>query len=326
KIFLECEDEIASMAAIIGASWGGAKAMTATSGPGFSLMQENLSMAYFTETPCVIALIQRSGPSTGQATYPGQQEFYQSNYGIHGDAPAIVYAPWSVQEMYDLTIKAFNAAEKYRMPVIVLADGEIGHMRENVVLGRKGIELVERKRPDYTKIDRIKIEPFAITDDLIPPMPHFGEGAEIKVTGSTHEPDGMRNATTAIHQELLERIIAKVDRNKEKIIENHIDIQEGAKVGVIAFGVSARMSYAAVQKARKEGKKVSFLRPKVVWPFPDEEIKEIFERYEKIIVPEMNAGQMVREVERVVGKKVKVKGITKLGGVKHALEEIYCEI
>ncbi|MHA1895503.1 MAG: 2-oxoacid:acceptor oxidoreductase subunit alpha, partial [Candidatus Helarchaeota archaeon] len=316
--FVQFEDELASMSAVIGASWAGAKAMTATSGPGFSLMQEALSYAYFTETPCVIVDVQRSGPSTGQATYPSQQDFYQARYGAHGDYEAIVLSPWSVQEAFDFTIKAFNLAEKYRTPVILLMDGAIGHSRERLIIPNKEkIEISKRI------LARNNI-PFQAADvSLVPPMPLFGRNFPFMVTGSAHEPSGKRNYDPDIHVQNVARISAKILNNSSEIIELETSNIESAEYLICSFGVSARPSRGVFEKLLKENHKIGFIRFKTLWPFPDKQLRDIFnENIKKIFVVEMNIGKLVREIERVANS-IPTYSFHKIGGIVPSINEIY---
>ncbi len=316
--YVQMEDELASMAAVIGASWAGAKAMTATSGPGFSLMQENISYAYMTETPCVVVDVQRSGPSTGQATMPSQQDVYQARYGAHGDYEAVALTPWSVQEMFDLTVRAFNLAEMLRMPIILLTDGMIGHMSEKLIVPEK-VEVVERRRPKGPECI-----PFD-TDDpsLVPEMPLFGEGYELLVTGSAHRPSGRRDYTPRYLQRKIWRIREKVLR-AEPELRDVVEYELGdAEVAVISYGASARPSYGAVREARSKGLKAGMLRLRTLWPFPEEVISKLAEDVKSIIVVEMNMGKVVREVERAVCGRCEVSLVSKVGGVLPTIGEVY---
>lgn len=316
--YVQMEDELASMAAVIGASWAGAKAMTATSGPGFSLMQENISYAYMTETPCVVVDVQRSGPSTGQATMPSQQDVYQARYGAHGDYEAVVLTPWSVQEMFDLTVRAFNLAERLRVPVIILSDGMIGHMSERLDVPEK-VEVVERRGPSEPRFT-----PFDTDDpNLVPEMPLFGEGYELLVTGSAHRPSGLRDYTPMYLQRKLWRIREKVLRVEPEIRDVVEEGLEDAEVAVLSYGASARPSYGAVEMARSRGMKAGMMRLRTIWPFPDEVVSRIAGDVEEIIVVEMNLGKIVREVERAVGGRCRVSLVHKVGGVLPTMREVY---
>ncbi|MBN2334999.1 2-oxoacid:acceptor oxidoreductase subunit alpha [Candidatus Bathyarchaeota archaeon] len=320
-VFLQMEDEIASIASVIGASWAGAKAMTATSGPGYSLMQENIGYAHMTETPLVLVDVQRSGPSTGQATDPSQQDIMQAKYGSHGDYEAIAISPWSVQEMFDLTVRAFNLAETYRTPVMLMSDGLVGHMKEKLMVPEK-VDVVNRRKPTSKKDT-----PWG-TDDpsLVPPMPAFGEGHALLVTGSTHRPDGVRNFSPEYHQMIIYRTRDKILNAEPKIRDIHREQLDDAKVAVLSFGASARPSYEAVVKAREQGVKAGLFRLKTIWPFPEDEVRALADKVDAILVVEMNVGKLVKEVERVVCGRCKVASLAKVGGVlplgREVLEEI----
>jgi 2-oxoglutarate ferredoxin oxidoreductase subunit alpha len=308
-VFMQMEDEIASIASIIGASWAGAKSMTATSGPGFDLMMENIGYAHMTETPLVLVNVQRSGPSTGQSTDPSQQDIYQAKYGSHGDYEVIAITPWSVQEMFDLTVKAFNLAETYRTPVMLMSDGLIGHIKEKLLIPEK-VEIVDRKKPTS-----VNSTPWGTDDPSgVPKMPAFGEGFRLLVTGSTHRPDGVRNFAPEYHQKIVYRIRDKILKAEPKIRDIHTYYIEDAKIAVLSFGASARPSIEAVEQARKNGIKAGFFRLKTIWPFPEEPVKELAEKVDTIIVVEMNFGKLVKEVERIVCGKAKVISLGKVGG------------
>jgi len=308
------EDEIASISVVIGAVWAGAKGLTATSGPGFSLMQENLGYAIMTETPCVIINVQRSGPSTGQATKPAQGDLMQARWGTHGDHEMIALAPSSVQETFELTIDSFNLAEKYRHPVILLLDGEIGHLRENITFPEYK-DIVNVKRRFGKKGDQ------AFGGELVPPMLPYGEGHFVHVSGSTHKPDGMRDVSTqSVHEELVTRLYKKIDSARDDICKVEENLVENAKIGVIAYGATARPAKGAVMKARSMGVAVDFLRPITVWPFAREAVKRMADKVDVIIIPEMNLGQMCREVERF--SSVPVVPLSKIGGVIQTVDEV----
>jgi 2-oxoglutarate ferredoxin oxidoreductase subunit alpha len=320
-LYVQMEDEIASIASVIGASWAGAKAMTATSGPGYSLMQENIGYAHMTETPLVLVNVQRSGPSTGQATDPSQQDIMQAKYGSHGDYEAIAVTPWSVQEMFDLTVRAFNLAETYRTPVMVMADGMIGHMKEKLTVP-ENVDVVNRRKPTSKKDT-----PWGTDDPCgVPPMPAFGEGHALLVTGSTHRPDGVRNYAPEYHQMIVYRTRDKILNAEPRIRDIHREHLYGAKVAVLSFGASARPSYDAVVKAREQGIKAGLFRLRTLWPLPEEEIRALADQVDNILVVEMNVGKLVKEVERVVCGKAKVASLAKVGGVlplgREVLEEV----
>ncbi|HHT9119130.1 MAG TPA: 2-oxoacid:acceptor oxidoreductase subunit alpha [Candidatus Hypogeohydataceae bacterium YC41] len=295
-VFIQMEDEIASIAAVIGAVWAGAKAMTATSGPGLSLMLENIGYAIITETPCVVVDVQRAGPSTGQATRPYDGDIMQVKWGSSGDYQIIALAPWSVQEMYDLTIQAFNLAELYRVPVFVMGDAALAHLRESCRIPEE-VEIVGRKKASG-------VAHFG-TDELsgVPPMASFGEGEGLIITGSTHDALGYRRTQDSdIQQKLVNRLNEKILSNVGEIIETEEYFLEGADVAVVAYGIVARAALAAVKEARLRGIKIGLLRLKTLWPFPEEKIRAL--EAKKIVVPELNRGQLVREVERVAQAEV----------------------
>lgn len=312
--YVQMEDELGSISAVIGAVWAGGKGMTATSGPGFSLMQENIGYAIMTETPCVIINVQRSGPSTGQATKPAQGDVLQARWGTHGDHEMIALAPSSVQETFSLTIEAFNLAEKYRTPVILLMDGEIGHLRENITFPSIDDVFIEERRIGTPGTP-------AFGGETIPPMSIFGQGRDVHVTGSTHKASGMRDVSTrAVHHDLVTRLCGKISNAREEICIVKEDYVEGARVGVLAYGAAARPAEGAVIEARKQGYAADFLRLITIWPFPQEAVKRLADRVDKILVPEMNLGQISREVERFTCKPV--IPVSKIGGVVHTVEEI----
>jgi 2-oxoglutarate ferredoxin oxidoreductase subunit alpha len=314
------EDEIASMAAVIGASYTGLKAMTATSGPGFSLMQENIGLAVMTEAPCVVVDIMRGGPSTGQPTLPGQQDVMQAKWGSHGDYGIIALSPSSVQEMFDLTIEAFNLAETYRVPTLLMGDEIVGHMWEKVVIPPpERIGIVNRKKPDVTPD---VYQPFMPDDDLVPPMATFGEGYHFHATGLTHDEHGYpRTSSSEAQSKLVRRLCDKIGKNADRIIKVNQLMIEDAEVGVVAYGIVARAALSAVRQARDKGIKAGLLRPVTLWPFPEKQIAEMAKQVKAIVVPEMNCGQLVREVERVA-KETPVKFLGKLGEDPHTPGEV----
>ncbi|MEM0085206.1 MAG: 2-oxoacid:acceptor oxidoreductase subunit alpha [Candidatus Methanomethylicia archaeon] len=320
--FMQMEDEIASINAIIGASWAGAKAMTATSGPGFSLMQEGIGYAFMTETPCVIVVVQRVGPATGQASKGAQGNFYQSRWGTHGDYSAIVLSPNSAQEMFDLTIKAFNYAEEYRTPVILLADELTAHIFEPVEVPEK-IEIIDRR----VAIDDSK--PFFDSEDPLkaPPMPLLGMGLNVLVTGSTHNEWGYRaTSDPKIHRKLVTRLYYKIEGNSKKICEYELKLEDNSRVGIVSYGCSSRSAYGAIEILEKEGVKISHLRLKTIWPFPDWAVEELADKVNMIIVPELSLGQLVREVQRSTHGKAKVLSLTKIGGGELIMPQEIIEI
>ncbi len=291
-VFMQMEDEIASICSVVGASWAGSKAMTATSGPGFSLMQEALGYGVFTETPLVLVDIQRAGPCTGQATKVGSGDLMQAKWGSHGDYQIIALSPWSVQEMYDQTIDAFNLAEQYRVPVFVMADEAVGHLRERMDIS----PLVQIKN----RYKKSGAAPFGTEEkDGVPPMPSFGEGESITVTGSTHNEFGVRKTDDpAVHERLVGRINNKILNHRDNIIQSESYSLDDAEVIVVAYGFTARSAFFAVDQLRKSGKKAGLLRLKTIWPFADGLITSIGKLGKKLFVPEMNSGQVYGEIRK----------------------------
>jgi len=319
-IYIQMEDEIASMAAIIGASYSGLKAMTATSGPGFSLMQENIGLAVMTEAPCVVVDVMRGGPSTGQPTMPGQQDVMQAKWGSHGDYGIIALTPSSVQEMFDLTVEAFNLSETYRVPTLLMADEIVGHMWEKVVIpSADKIRTVNRKK---ASVPREEYKPFMPDDDLVPPMACFGEGYRFHATGLTHDEHGFpKTSSTEVQQRLVRRLCEKIDKNADKIIRVEEVMLDDADVVVVAYGIVARAALSAVRKAREKGIKAGLLRLVTLWPFPEKQVARVAKQAKKIVVAEMNCGQLVREVERAA-KETPVSFLSKLGEEPHTPMEI----
>jgi len=310
--FIQMEDEIASMAAIIGASLTGAKAMTATSGPGFSLKQENIGFAAMAEVPCVIVNVQRLGPSTGVATAPAQGDVMQARWGTHGDHPVIVYTPSSVKECYMLTIHAFNMAEKYRVPVILLLDEVVGHMRERVELSVSDqLPIINRKRPAVPAHQYVAYQP---DDDLVPPMACFGEGYRYHVTGLVHDQKGFATENQQMASNLLKRLQDKVKAEQGGILNwEQLNIDD-ADVLLVSYGGAARSAARALADARRMGLKVGLFRPISLWPFPVNQLLNIIHPDIKVIVAEMNFGQMALEVERVVAGKCPVYRANQVNG------------
>jgi 2-oxoglutarate ferredoxin oxidoreductase subunit alpha len=314
-VFIQMEDELGSIATILGASAAGTRAMTATSGPGLSLMMENIGLGVMLELPCVIVDIQRGSPSTGLPTMPGQSDVMQARWGSHGDYQIIAYAPWSPQEMFDLTIEAFNTSDRYRVPVLILADEVIGHMVERVVIPTEAqIERWERKRPNLPP-DKSNggFRPFQIEDDdLVPPMVHAGEGYKIHFTGLTHDERGYPDMTAQTHHDLISRLRAKIIHNAERIIRTEDYYLEDAQIVIVSYGCTARSARRAVSLARAAGIKVGLIRLISIWPFPEAYIHETCSSAEHIIVAEMNLGQISLEVERITKKAV--EGVFHAGG------------
>ncbi len=308
-IAMQMEDEIASISAVIGASWAGAKAMTATSGPGFSLMQENIGYAFMTETPCLIVDVQRVGPSTGQPTKCSQGDVMQTRWGVHGDYASIVLSPNSVQEMHDLTIKAFNLAEKFRTPVVLLADEIVAHMREPMVVPPKEeVEIANRRRPKPAQ------RAFFGRQE-VPPMPLFGDGFNVSVTGSTHNEFGYRStADPIIHRGLVERLVGKIRNNAGEIIDFEEYGTKECQVCFVSYGCTSRAVYEAVDLTKRRGINAGFIRLKTLWPFPNQVLEDVARNAKIMFVPEMNLQQIFYEVERVVHGKIPVVPINKIGG------------
>jgi len=302
-VYFQGEDEIASIAACIGASWTGAKAMTATSGPGFDLMIENLGYAIMTETPLVLVDVQRAGPSTGQAARPSQGDFHQARYASHGDYEIIVLSPWSVQEMFEMGVRAFNLAEKFRTPVIILTDEAVGHLREPLDIPEE-IEIFDREHDPSAP-------PFGMDPENPTPMPLFGDGADLLITGSTHTEWGLRRTRDPETQKkLLTHLIGKIRHHLDEIVEIDEKYMEEADVAIVSYGISARSALEAARRLREKGIKAGFLRLKTIWPFHDELIRNILNGTTKIFVPEMNIGHLNKELERVLN--IAVISITRI--------------
>lgn len=317
--YLQMEDELASMNAVLGASWAGVKSMTATSGPGFSLMMENLGLGVMLETPCVLVNVQRGGPSTGLPTLVGQQDMMQARWGSHGDYEIIALSPGSPQELFDLTIRAFNLSEQFRTPVLVMTDAEVGHMTEKVVIPPlEEVEIINRPQikrgdlePDHFRIYRSNPRGHP---GYVSPMVKAGEGYRIHVTGLTHDERGYPAMNAEANQWNVSRIMEKINANRKEIIQVEKGKLRGAQVVVVSYGISARTSLWPIEQARREGIKVGYLRLITVWPFPDEIIAKLAEKVDAFIVPEINMGQMSREVERCARGMAKVIGVNKPGG------------
>ena len=322
--FIQMEDEIAAMGAIIGASLGGVKSMTATSGPGFSLKQENIGFAVMAEVPCVVVNVQRGGPSTGLPTQPSQADVMQSRWGTHGDHPIIAIAPASVRETYDLTIKAFNLAEKYRTPVILLLDEIVGHLTEKIVLPDPAmLEIINRKEPTVPPEEYL---PYELNDTDIPAMANFGEGYRYHVTGLVHDDTGFPTNDPEKIRLQLERLNRKIERYREDIIEvEKLEVND-AEVMVISFGSTARSAKRAVLNARENGVAAGLLRLKTIWPFPEKEIWEVCQSVKKIVVAEMNLGQVAHEVEWATRRDKPVIRVNKINGEAIKPDEIYAAI
>jgi len=310
--YIQMEDEIGSMAAILGASAAGMKSMTSTSGPGFSLMMENIGLGAMMEIPCVVMDVQRGGPSTGLPTLVAQQDMMQARWGSHGDYALVAYCPNSPQEMFNLAIQAFNTAEKYRIPTLVMADESIAHMTEKVIIPeRESIKLVGRKKPVVTPEQYL---PFKPDEDLIPPMALAGEGYSVRMTGLTHDEYGRPAINLAAQTELIPRLSEKIRRHSPEIIKYEETQMEDADVVVLAYGITSRCIRRSVERARKDGVKAGLFRLITAWPFPDEKVKELASKVKAFVVPEINLGQIVHEVERAVSGRIPVIGVTYHGG------------
>ena len=310
--FIQMEDEIASIAAVIGASAAGAKSMTATSGPGFSLMQENLGYAYIAEIPCVIVNVQRGGPSTGLPTKVAQADTMQAKWGTHGDYYPIVLAPSSVKECFDLTIRAFNLAEVYRSPVIILSDEVLGHMREIVTLPNPDQVKVENRTKPIDPPEWYK--PFEITPDYRSPMAAFGEGYRFHITGLTHDESGFPTAKPNEIKAKLDKLKLKIIRHREQITEIRTDLMEDAHIMVFAYGSTARAARSAIRMARKKRFKVGMVQPLTIWPFPDDKIAAELEKVDMVVVPELNQGQIIGEIERLCRRHIKIVPLQRYDG------------
>jgi len=323
--FIQMEDELGSIASVIGASWGGVKSMTATSGPGFSLMMENYGYAIITETPCVIANVQRTGPSTGQPTLGAQGDMMQVRWGSHGDMEAIALCPSTVQECLDMTVQCFNLSEKYRHPVCLMADGEVGHLREKIVIpSEEELELYERVPATVDKDKFIPFGPSQTRDSKVPDFPAFGSGYRPYVTGLTHNKYGYpATDKQKDHEELITRIITKITDDREELTDIEEIELEDAEIAFVTYGASARPTESVVRMARKNGIKVGMLRMKMTWPFPRNAIRDLSKRVNTIIVPEMNLGQMVHPVTEYADASCKIISAPKVGGEMHLPDELY---
>ena len=302
--FIQMEDEIGSMGAILGASLAGLKSMDATSGPGFSLKQELIGYAACAEIPCVLVNVQRVGPSTGQPTAPSQADVMQVRWGTHGDHPMIALAPWSVRETYDATVMAVNYSERFRTPVILLMDEIIGHLREKVELP-DSVEVYERRKPKKTRAEGY--EPYEPDEDLVPNVADFGKGYHIHVTGLLHDATGFPVGSPKVTEESIRRLHEKIARAGDEIIHTEEYFMEDAEYAVVAFGGTARTAYEAVRNAREAGKKVGLLRLMTIWPFADKVIEQLAAKVKGILVAELNYGQVVHEVRRAAQGKCLVE-------------------
>lgn len=310
--FIQMEDEIGAMAAVIGASLAGLKSITATSGPGFSLKAENIGFACMTEVPCVVVNVMRGGPSTGLPTSPGQADVMQARWGTHGDHPTIALAPASVREVFEATVLSFNFAERFRMPVILLLDEIVGHMREKIEIPDPSqIEIFDRIKPSVPPEDYL---PYENHPSDIPPMANFGEGYRYHVTGLNHDERGYPTMKAPVVAAQEARLVRKVERYKKEILRYEEVSLEDAEIAVFAFGSTARSAKLAVRQAREKGIRAGLFRPLTLWPFPGEEIEELASRARCILVAEMNLGQMVCEVERASHGRAPIGQINRADG------------
>ncbi len=323
-IFVQMEDEMASMGAIIGASLGGAKTMTATSGPGFSLKQENLGYAAATEVPCVIINVMRGGPSTGMPTRPAQGDVMQARWGTHGDHPIIVLTPWSVQEVYEQTLRAFDLSEALRVPVVVLIDEVIGHLVESVNLATINTgNPVNRKWADSGQQD---FQPYAYTEDLVPPMPRPGDGYRTHTTGLTHAESGFPTQDPEAANRVISRLLHKLEHHQDLVESvDQSDCKE-AEVVIVAYGITARAAQSARQTLRGEGVKVGLFRPITLWPFPQDTFSEAIKNARLVLVPEMNAGQLIVEIERYASGSTRVVGLNRYDGEPISPQQIFDKV
>jgi 2-oxoglutarate ferredoxin oxidoreductase subunit alpha len=323
-VFVQMEDELASMAAILGAAWGGQKTMSCTSGPGFSLMMENFGLGIMTETPCVLVDVQRGGPSTGLPTMPGQADIMQARWGSHGDYEVIALAPDSPQECFEFTIDAFNLSEKYRMPVLVMTDECIGHMTEKVVIPTA--DKIQLEPRNYTKKKPGQAGPFENEKHEIPPLLPVGEGYHFHVTGLTHDQRGYPAIDAEAQAWKVQHLVDKVRLHADEIIRFEEDEVEGADVVVLAYGISSRVVRPAIDLARKQGLKVGLLKLITIWPFPEAHIRQLADKVQSIVTVEMNMGQVHFEVERCAQGKCATHLVGHTGGAVHKPEVILAAI
>ncbi len=313
-VFIQMEDELASSIAIAGAVWGGKRAMTVTSGPGFSLMMEHLGFAVMTETPCVFINVQRGGPSTGLPTLPAQADMMQARWGSHGDYEIIAVSPNSPQECFDLTLKAFNLAEQYRVPALVMMDECVGHMMERVVIPKpEEIEIYPRR---FTTAPLDEYLPFAPEQNMVPTMVRVGQGYRFHMTGLTHNEKGYPDMTVSGQARLLTRLTDKIKKNATALTDVVADQVDGAEAVVISYGITSRVAMKAIQMVRAQGRRIGSLRLRTVWPFPEHVIRDLASNVRALVVPELNLGQIVREVERL-GCGARVVGVPHAGGTVH---------
>ncbi len=323
--FIQMEDEISSIAAVLGASAAGVKAMTATSGPGFSLMQENLGYGAMAEIPCVVVDVQRAGPSTGLPTSPAQADYMQAKWGTHGDHPVIALSPSSVLETYTLIIRAFNLSEKYRTPVIFLMDEIVGHMREGVELPNPNSLLINQRKPSFH--DGANKQCYYVPEgQYVPAMKPFGRGERYNITGLAHDESGFPTNNTQVAGQLVSRLLAKVESNVDDIVRVEEYAMDDAETALVCFGGTARAAMEAVLQARAEGRKVGLFRPITVWPFPEKQLKARLGQLKNILMVEHNHGQMLLEVQRVVNDGTPVSFLGKVDGTVITPAEILAKL
>ncbi|WP_018701653.1 2-oxoacid:acceptor oxidoreductase subunit alpha [Anaeromusa acidaminophila] len=330
--FIQMEDEIAGMAVVLGAALAGKKVLTATSGPGFSLKQELIGYGVLAEVPAVIVNVQRVGPSTGQPTAPSQGDVMQARWGTHGDHPMIALSPWTVHEAFTVTVKAVNYAERFRTPVIVLLDEVVGHMRERVELPTEDeIEIYPRRKPSCTREQGY--QPYRPMEDLVPNPADFGTGNRIHVTGLVHDETGFPSGNAKLTEEVTNRLHQKIMQVQDEITHYDSFFMDDAEIAVVAYGGTARTAYAAVEAARQKGVKVGMVRLMTIWPFADKIIREVGANVKAILVPEMNYGQLVHEVERAVAGQAQVVSLPKYnteiftpGEIGQAIEKLHQEV
>ncbi len=320
--FIQMEDELASMAAVVGASWTGTKSMTVTSGPGFSLMMENIGLAAMMEIPCVVVNVQRGGPSTGLPTMVGQADMMQARWGSHGDYELIALSPQSPQETFELTIDAFNLAETYRVPVLLMMDECVGHMTEKVIIPPADqIELVPR---ELTREPPERFQPYRVNGRLVPEFARAGDGYRFHTTGLTHDERGYPVMSAECQEKCVRRLLEKIRSHVDEIVHFEEEATDGADVVVVSYGITARVARMGIELARQKGVKAGVLRLIVVWPFPERRIRELAGKIKAFVVPEINFGQMVREVERAAAGRAAAVGVPHAGGGVHNPEDI-CE-
>jgi len=318
--FIQMEDELASMAAVVGASWTGTKCMTVTSGPGFSLMMENIGLAAMMETPCVVVNVQRGGPSTGLPTMVGQADVMQARWGSHGDYEVIALCPQSPQEAFDLTIEAFNLSETYRVPVFLMMDECVGHMTEKVVIPAPDeIEVIPRQLTDKVPDEYL---PYEINGNPVPEFARAGDGYRFHSTGLTHDEHGYPVMSSECQETCVRRLLDKILEHAEDIVHLEEEELEDADVVVVAYGITARVARMATEQARQQGIRVGFLRLITLWPFPERRIRALAKRIRGFVVPEINYGQMVLEVERCAAGRASTLLVPHGGGSVHDPEVI----